>query len=92
MHAYNQVLVGALYGTYFCYLLLKFIDPIMDKFLTKLFTRDFENRPLFLWSLGILYAVFSVIPVILYIVADLENPINYSIVWNEYWKVVKADI
>lgn len=82
MHAYNQVILGGIYGIYICSMLINYIDPITDKFLVKIMTKDFENIPLLLWTLGLIYIIASFIPVIIYIASDISNPVNYSIVWN----------
>jgi hypothetical protein len=89
MHTFDQVLLGIIYGSYFCYLLINFIDPKLDLFLQKVLTRNLENKNMFLWAFLMTYIILSLIPVILFISLDINNPINQSDLWTDYWLVVK---
>jgi hypothetical protein len=86
------VAVSLVYGAFGCYVYINFLERKVDEFIIKLIKKQFHDRRQFLWTALMIYLLISLIPVVLYLVCDIKNPTNQSLVWTQYWYVVNESL
>lgn len=88
MHALNQVLLGLTLGAYSLFLIIYYIDPLLDDFLKKVKARAIRNRGTVFTMFGIAYVILTTIPILLF----YKNEENPGILWTDYWVVVSKEV
>ena len=88
MHSLNQVLLGATLGSYSLFIIIYYVDPILDSFFKSIRTKALENKIVIAAILVTTYIILSIIPIIIFI----NNERSSSQEWNVWWKVVQQEV
>ena len=88
MHALNQVLLGLTLGAYSLFLIIYYIDPLLDDFLKRVKARGIRNRGTVFTMFFIGYVILTTIPILLF----WRNEENPGKVWTEWWVVVSKEV
>lgn len=88
MHALNQVLLGLTLGAYSLFIIIYYIDPLLDDFLKKVKARGIRNRGTVFTMFFIAYVILTTIPILLF----NRNEENPGLAWTEWWVVVEKEV
>ena len=88
MHSLNQVLLGLTLGSYFLYVIVYYIDPLLDDFLRKVKNKKIHGQPALIGLIMASYVVLSIIPILLY----YKNEKMSGPELDDWWTVVKAEV
>ena len=88
MHSLNQVLLGLTFGTFSLFIIVYYIDPLLDSFLKSVRAKTLSNKCVLAIILLVIYIILSSIPIFLF----YKNERNSEKEWNNWWPVVQKEV
>jgi len=88
MHSLNQVLLGATLGSYSLFIIIYYVDPLLDTFFKSIRTKALENKIVIAALLLTSYIILSIIPIVIF----MNNEKSSAQEWNTWWKVVQTEV
>lgn len=88
MHSLNQVLLGLTFGSYSLFIIIYFLDALLDTLLKNIRAKTISNKLFLALTLSVVYIILSIVPILLY----LKNEKNSENEWKIWWPIVQKEI